>query len=102
MPKLKKLKQKRGGVTRKPKKFMRQNQALPAAGLSDHEASYDLDALTKAEEIKKDGKRHSAAMVEGKRRHSVLSSVMSGPAPKDETEMRRYAAKRTKGKQVVM
>jgi hypothetical protein len=45
-------------------------------GRDNFDAQYDLDTLTRAHQIKKDGKRHAAAMSEAKKKHAALKQVM--------------------------
>ena len=62
---------------------------------STHDPKWDLETMTRAEEIRSDKKRHGAVKKEAKNQRDRLHKVMRGPA--DEMEMRRYAsAKRTR------
>ena len=79
----------------KPKPYKQQNSNLPAGQLADaHDAKFDLDTLTRAQEIRANKMRHGAAMTEAQRKRSILSSVMDGKPARDEMEMRRYAKRR--------
>lgn len=74
----------------------------PVASSVNHEPRYDLDTLTRAEEIKRDGKRHSLALAEGKRQADRLGKVIGAGGvrhrPSDEAEMDRYAQQRARPK----
>ena len=75
---------------RKAEKVATGNEIAPRA---DHDPSWDLDTMMRAEEIRADKKRHGAVKKEAKKRHHTLKKVMKGPA--DEREMREYASRRS-------
>jgi hypothetical protein len=52
--------------------------AAPSPAMPMHEPKYDLDTLTRAEEIRRDASRHRAAMAEARKQRQRLSSVMDG------------------------
>lgn len=92
---MKKRKEKSMKSRARPKPYKQQNSVLPAGQLADkHDPTFDLDTLTRAQEIRANKMRHGAAMVEAQRKKSILSSVMDGRPAKDEMEMRKYAKRR--------
>lgn len=97
---MKKQKSKR---TSKHKAKLSKAEAVPSP-VEDrsYEARYDLDTLTKAEEIRANKSRHAAAKAEGVKQANRLRGVIGGPrSHSDEADMDRYAQHRqhtTRGK----
>jgi hypothetical protein len=59
-----------------------------------HDARSDARALKTAGEIRANKMRHGAAVAHLRKEHSVLSTMLEGRPPKDESEMREYAKRR--------